>query len=144
MVKLIKGNGRFDFGIVGESYRQNNLGLLAGPKVSGGYDLDCLAVLGFDDDNEFDANAVAVFICLKTGDVKLVGYLSRSMARAYRKAVADTGGQDPEGMLCRAKIIGGWDNDDADDGMYGVTLDLMLPLTFAAEHSIESWSKRLL
>lgn len=142
---LMKGNGRFDYEIVGESYRQQNLASLAGPKVPGGHDLDCLAALVFHDDNPHDSNAVAVFIVHKNQQITIVGYLPRKQARNYRKHVALLPkGPDPQGMLCRAKIVGGWVDGLSDHGMYGVRLDLRLPLTFGTHASWENWSKRLL
>lgn len=144
MVMLMKGNGRFDYGIVGESYRQQNLAALAGPKVAGGHDLDCLAALVFQDDNSHDQHAVAVFICHANQQITMVGYLARQKARNYRKHVAAIGSPDPQGMLCRAKIVGGWIEDDGGEGLYGVRLDLRLPLTFGTMASWENWSKRLL
>ena len=144
MVKLLMGNGRFDFPIVGESYYQENLDLLAGPKEPEGCDLDCLAALVFHDENPHDSQAVAVFIVHADGKITMVGHLARADARTYRQAVADTGGPDPQGMLCRATVVGGWDDGFGDEGHYGVRLDLRLPLKFGTVQAWKNWSERLL
>jgi len=141
---LLKGNGRFDFRVVGESYRQANLRLLAGPEAPDGHDLDCLAALLFQDSNPHDPNAVAVFIVHASQKLTMVGYLARKDARAYRKCVEKVGGQDPQGMLCRARIVGGWNDGYGDTGYYGVRLDLKLPLSFGTAAAWKNWSQRLL
>jgi len=144
VVMLMKGNGRFDFNIVGESHRQNHLSWIAGPKSPSGHDLDCLAALVRHDDNLHDDKAVAVFIVFASGKILIVGYLARKDARRYRSCLKDLGREDPEGMLCRAKIVGGWDDGAGNEGHYGVKLDLMMPLKFGTIKSWDSWKQRLL
>ena len=143
MVKLLKGNGRFDFNIVGESHGQNDIQRIVGKKISGGHDYDCLAALVYDEKNQYDKNAVAVCIVYASGSIVQVGFLSRQDAVKYRKNVSESGGLNPEGMLCRAKIVGGW-SDAGDEGHFGVRLDLLLPLTFGTAASWPTWSQRLL
>ena len=67
-----------------------------------------------EDDNPHDPKAVCVQINKRT-----VGYLSRENARELRA-------QFPQGGLywkVKAKIVGGWDNGEGDEGHYGVKLD---------------------
>ena len=144
MVMLIKGNGRFDFDIVGESHRQHHLRFMAGPEIPGGHDLECLAALILQDDNPYDDKAVAVHIVFASRKTLLVGYLARAEARRFRRCLDDVGQQDPEGMLCRAMIVGGRDNGDGKPGPYGVKLDLMMPLKLGTALSWVNWQKRLL
>ena len=140
---LLKGNGRFDFPVVGESFRQDELAQLAGPKCPMGHDLDCLAALLFDDGNAFDPKAVAVAIVFRDGKVRHVGFLAKADARQYRQSVAAIGAPDPEGMLCRAKIVGGSTDYDS-PSYYGVKLDLRLPFRFGTKLAWRTWSERLL
>jgi hypothetical protein len=144
MVMLLLGNGRFDFEVVGESYCQPSLRNLAGPQRAEGHDLDCLAALIFDDQNRFDPKAVGVAIVRRDRSIVPIGYLARAQARKYRTCVADVGKPDPQGMLCRAKIIGGWRDADGRTGQYGVRLDLKLPLSFGTVAAWTNWSQRLL
>lgn len=144
MAMLMKGNGTFSLNIVGESYRQQSLQSLAGQKIAGGHDIDCLAGILLDERNPHDKNAVAVFIVHASGKITHVGFLARKMAVEYRKSLEQVGGQNPTGMLCRAKIVGGWNDGGGDEGLYGVKLDLELPISFRTPASWENWSKRLL
>ncbi len=52
-----------------------------------------------------------------------VGYLSRAGARHYRKALAKLGVR-PVTASCQARIRGGWDRGEDDQGFYGVYLDI--------------------
>jgi hypothetical protein len=36
-------------------------------------------------------------------------------------------------VMCDAKIVGGWDRGDGDEGHYGVTLSLSKPLRLAKQ-----------
>lgn len=68
--------------VVGESYRQDTLWRLVGGRRPRPVREEIVAVLRPDDDNEYDANAVAVLI-----DDQLVGYLSRGDAARYRPGI---------------------------------------------------------
>jgi hypothetical protein len=145
MVMLMMGNGRFDFDIVGESHNQDGFRAVVGPKIPGGHDFDCIAALIQQIDNPYDSKAVAVCLAFDNGKVGHAGYLSRKNARAYCKAVDECGWpQDPQGMLCRAKIVGGWKEADGDEGYYGVKLDLVFPLKFGTMQAWDSWKIRLI
>ena len=120
---VLEGDGSFSFDIVGESHCQAALDHIAGPKHEGGVEHECVAVLLPDDRNQYDENAVAVFI-----DGEKVGHLARRDAKAYRQFLANIG-RPTAGAGCRAMIVGGWDDGDGDEGSYGVKLDVLLPFS---------------
>ncbi len=134
---LFKGNGKFDFDIVGEKQYQDCLDLIAGPKEPDGVNHEGVAILSYENDNKFDANAVAVFMLSKNNQPYPVGYLPKAEAAKFRSAFLQTGlGDDIK--LCRALVVGGWSNREdkewlgsdfvLDEGAYGVRLDLVFPL----------------
>ncbi len=142
MPMLIEGTGDYEFDIVGESHYQDALEDLAGPKVEGGVDVRMVAVLVKDDNNQFDKNAVAVFLMPKfPGNGVHVGYLRRSDAKKYRADLIELPECTDGLILCPAQIVGGWDNSDLNKlglydrehdgpltGQYGVKLDILVPL----------------
>lgn len=89
----ITGTRQFDMEIVGESHYQRALRQIAGPGDVRQY---CDAELIPEDDNQHDDKAVAVFI-----EGELVGYLSRSNARAFRRRYRGVIGH------CEAVVVGG-------------------------------------
>lgn len=121
----IVGDGRFDYEIVGESYYQAALDEICGGKCVEGHQIELPAALVPDPTNEHDPNAVKVVI-----RGKHVGFLARSEAAAYRKALS-TAGRGAATAQTSAKIVGGWD-DGEDEGHYGVKLDIPQPISFAA------------
>lgn len=140
MVTMFKGNGGFEFDIVGESHYQGELEHIAGPKNETGHLHRCIAAITLDDDNRYDKKAVKVFII--HGKLALaVGHFSRGDARLFRKQLALTNVDPEKLMLCMAEIVGGWDVrhllDEYDDdyarrkstGHFGVKLDLIWPLS---------------
>lgn len=132
-MQIFKGNGRFDFNIVGEKAYQDALAELAGPKTPEGCDLDCMGCFYFDDGNKYDGNAVAIMIPKVNGQAKHVGYLSRKHAEKFRREVAVFGFDKSTLMMARAKIVGGWKISYFDQGHYGVKLDLLWPLRLRKE-----------
>src|SRR3954451_16316901 len=69
---------------VGESHYQDALIELCGSKRWEKVAFDCVAVLVPEPSNRYDASAISVQI-----EGRLIGYLSRSDARAYRRVVDD-------------------------------------------------------
>ena len=116
----IEGPGMFEFDVVGESHYQTALDDICGGPSEDGHSLLVDAYLVHEDDNEYDPKAVVVMIGSQT-----VGYLSRKLAREFRKVVAETG-HPGVAATCKAKIVGGWDRGGGDQGSYGVKLDLPL------------------
>lgn len=116
----IEGPGKFALDVVGESNYQTALDDICGGLSEDGHSLLVDAYLVHEDDNQYDPKAVVVLI-----DSQTVGYLSREQAREFRKVVAETG-RPGVAATCKAKIVGGWDRGDGDQGSYGVKLDLPL------------------
>ena len=76
------------------------------------------AQLVLENDNPHDSMAVRVDIQGQT-----VGYLSREHARQYRRQL-ERAGYPSTDAYCNARIRGGWDRGEGDQGQYGVFLDL--------------------
>jgi hypothetical protein len=109
----LHGNGRFEVGAVGESHYQDALLSIVGAR-HGYVVIETHAELSCEDDNAFDRNAVRVMI-----EGKLVAYLSREVALAYRRIIHNAGFGEAIGR-CQAKIYGG----SAAKPSYGVWLDI--------------------
>lgn len=103
--------------VVGESHYQPALEAIAGPKTPARKAFACQAQLIREPSNPYDANAVRVDI-----DGRTVGYLSRTLAEDVADCVEDRG-ERGAAIMCPAMIVGGW-RDGADEGAYGVRLDL--------------------
>jgi hypothetical protein len=93
--------------VVGESYHQEALGAIAGPKDLEGKRTLTGVVLRCEPTNEYDANAVRVEVM-----GNLVAHVSRSTAATLSPAMLNTCG----GVLeARGLIVGGW-RDEGRDG----------------------------
>jgi hypothetical protein len=111
-------DGGEDLEVVGESFYQSNLWHLAGARQGEQrVRKDICAVLVAEDDNPYDANAVAVWI-----DGLKVGHLSRENALRYRAGLLAQ--QEARGMpiALAGVIVGGGIRDDG-PGMLGVFLN---------------------
>lgn len=117
----LSGTGDFDLEVKGESHYQAALEAICGPRKEAGEERTVDAQLILDDRNPHDSQAVRVEI-----DGRLVGYLGRDAARAYRKALRDSG--HPRAVAtCKAQIRGGWRRTSGRGerlGSYGVWLDV--------------------
>jgi hypothetical protein len=118
-------DGEYEFEVVGESYRQDELASLCGPRKEGGEHITCVAMLDPQRDNPHDRNAVAVYI-----GGKHVAFLARECARDYRDQMTALGHRG-ERATCYALICGGWDGHKTasgwrEQGSYGVKLDITL------------------
>lgn len=115
----IDGPGFFECEIVGEASYQRAISAICGGKCEAGHQLSRKqAVLVLEDDNPHDELAVRVDI-----DGRTVGYLSRRLARSYRKRLRAQG-LPLANYTCPALIVGGWDRGGGDVGHFGVKLDL--------------------
>jgi hypothetical protein len=114
---LVDGPGEFAIDIVGESYYQENLEAICGPRKRDGENLTVDAHLILEDDNPYSKDAVRVEI-----EGLLVGRLPQSQEKAYRQHLARKRHRN-DTVVCRAVIQGGWKRGD-DLGHYGVKLDL--------------------
>ena len=121
---LARGRG-FTFEVVGESHRQDVLDSICGGKCDEGHDLKVTAQLLLIEDNPYDPNAVGVFV-----DCQLVGYVPRNVALHMRCEILRLN-PDERPVTCDARIVGGWDRGDGDEGSYGIRLSLSNPLRLA-------------
>jgi hypothetical protein len=112
---------KFNCEIVGEASYQQTLDALCGGKCEDGHDFTATAQLCFQDDNPYDANAVVVLI-----NRKIVGYIPRSLAPLFRSEILRINPKELP-VTCDAKIVGGWDRGDGDEGYYGVKLSIAEP-----------------
>jgi len=117
---LAAGRG-FTVDVVGESQWQAHIARVVGGKRDEGYKDEYVAQLAFDN-NPHDANAVVVLI-----DAHPVGWIARGDAANVRNEINAI---NPEGLpvTCKAKIVGGWDRGDGDEGHFGVKLSLSRPI----------------
>lgn len=121
------GTSTFLIDIVGESRYQSALESICGKRSDVSQEKLVEAVLVCEDDNPYDDKAVRVDIQGKT-----VGYLSREIAREYRRRLNESGHKN-DTTVCFAKIVGGWDRGSGDKGNFGVKLDLPADLSNISE-----------
>ena len=109
--------GHDDLDVVGESYYQENLWRLVGPHwPDERVRQPVYAVLIAEDDNPYDANAVAVWVQgLK------VGHLSRANARRYRPGLLSLQRRYGQPVALSGVIVGGGIREDG-PGRLGVFL----------------------
>ena len=115
---FLKGNGNFEFPIVGESHYQHNLEAICGPRKEHGEALEIEACLILEDHNQYDSNAIRVDIAGRT-----VGHIKKEWAPQLRAQLKVIDRPKPYKITCNAKIVGGWSNKKS-QGFYGVQLDL--------------------
>lgn len=118
--------------VVGESHYQGVLESVAGGKTSDGARYpEHMAILLPEPDNEYDANAVRVFLAkdgVGGGAGGVVGYLSRDDAVSYRPVI-DRVAEMGAITACHARLKGGWDRNIS----FGVTLLVGAPWSLMAE-----------
>jgi hypothetical protein len=112
---LLGSQGRID--VRGESYYQVALNQVCGGKSPEGHSRKVLAILKHDPTNINDSNAVEIHV-----DGLMVGFMGRQAAAQYRP-IADLLTQKGKIGAARAYIAGGWQKG-ADEGLYGITLEL--------------------
>jgi len=117
-VGVLRGTGRYEFDIVGESKYQDSLERICGGRTDESAEEYVQAVLVLEDSNAYDNQAVRVDIRGLT-----VGYLARKDARSYRAQLAKMGHASLV-CTCNAVIVGGWRRSQKDQGHFGVKLDL--------------------
>lgn len=112
--------GEFSQEVVGESFYQEALDLIAGGRDEHGADLIVDVRLVPDPHNPYDANAVRVEV-----RGHLVGHLDRETARRFQKECLALFGSVCE-CACAGKIRGGWYHDERDQGSFGIYLDVRI------------------
>ena len=131
---IVVGDGKFSVHAVGTSAYQGPIESLVGGKtpmeygVEPGHERALFAALLLPDPIDlYDKNAVHVIIREIT-----VGHLEQDTAKDFVAALAQSG---LDRAACRAAICGGWHRrpqDKPDDGLFGVRLDVVMPLHFRA------------
>ena len=114
--RLLNDGGSVD--VVSAGNCQAALNRIAVGRTEDGHDLQTLAFLVPEPDNEFDSNAIHVQI-----DKMKVGYLSPLDAEDYQPVVGELMSDGNIGAVI-ATIQGGWRRGKDDEGHYGVVLDL--------------------
>jgi len=107
--------------IVGEASYQKELEVIAGAKTERGVEFTCKAILKCEADNQFDKNAVQVFI-----SDSLVGYLAKGDAKLWRQMLRKQNAAKKD-VRVNAMIVGGWKANakkGQSDGHFGVKLDI--------------------
>jgi len=108
--------------VAGESaHQQALLELTGGHRRYGGVRMETVARLVPEPGNSADPAAIAVTIGAET-----VGYLSRSDAARYGAMIADAIELSGEAS-CLAMIVGGWEREHGNVGLFGVRLRLSAP-----------------
>jgi hypothetical protein len=110
-------SGKEDLEVVGESYHQPTLWAIVGGETDDRVRHDCHAVLSADQDNEYDANAVSVWVMGSK-----VGHLSRSDAAALRSGLQKLHHESGKPVALAGVIAGGGIRRDG-RGMLGVFLN---------------------
>ena len=105
--------------VVGDSaYQSVLLELTGGRRHYGGVRMETVAHLVLEPGNSADPAAIAVTIGGRT-----VGYLSRPDSARHRQAIATAIDRTGEAS-CIAFIVGGWEREHGDVGLFGVRLHL--------------------
>jgi hypothetical protein len=114
--------GSTEIRVVGASaYQDALLDLTGGRRHYGGVHMERVALLVPETGNLADPDAIAVKIGGRT-----VGYLSRLDSARLRPAIAlaiDHSGE----ASCIATVVGGWEREHGDVGLFGVRLHLNVP-----------------
>lgn len=114
----IEGPGRFAVEVVGVSRRQDALANVVARHGRSGRTLTIDASLVPEASNPHDANAVRIEL-----EGALIGYLSRDNARRYRADLAAAGTPGAT-IVCKARIVGGFETANGEPAHFGVRLDL--------------------
>jgi len=129
----LEGPGTYSIEVVGESHYQEALENICDGRTEDSAEKYCQAALVLEDWNTHDDKAVRVDIERQT-----VGYLTREVAREYRKRLREAGHPDLVGV-CGAVIRGGWDRGGEDRGHFGFGLiyQLLERPRHATRHFVE-------
>ncbi len=121
-VTPLAGDETYSQEIVGESHYQDALEKIVGGRTEDSAEHYCEAMMVPEKRNQYDPNAVAVFI-----RGKKVGHLSKRDAANFREELTEIGCKGRR-TRCGAVVVGGWLRDDGDWGHFGVKLDLARPI----------------
>ena len=118
-----QGDGEYGYEIVGTSHYQEALRTICGGLNKNGHNLKRTAYLVHDANNKYDKRAIAVLV-----EGRLIGHLSKRDAPDYYDYLAKHE-LFKANIRSPAQIVGGWDRGPEHTGLFGVRLDLTLPLT---------------
>ena len=120
--------GTTEVRVAGESHHQDALlELTGGRRHYGGVRMEQVARLLPEPNNSADPEAIVVTIGGRT-----VGYLSHTDATRYRDVIA-AAIQRSGRASCRALIVGGWEREHGNVGLFGVRLRLGAPIEITAQ-----------
>lgn len=111
--------GDFEFEVVGESYYQKYLKVIAGNHGKQSAETAVVATLLPVDDNKFDKNAVQILVA-----DNLVGYLTREDAPKFRRRLSASKLGSTAVTTCDALVVGGFMKKNGDTANYGIQLDI--------------------
>jgi hypothetical protein len=111
--------GDFEFEVVGESYYQKNLKVIAGSHGKQSAETAVVATLVPLDDNKFDKNAVQIVVA-----DSLVGYLTREDAPRFRRRLSACKLGSTTVTTCDALVVGGFIKKNGERANYGIQLDI--------------------
>ena len=118
------GKGGYPRNVVGESNYQAALSKICGGHNRAGHELETVARVTPEPENEYDPNAVMVTI-----EDRKIGYLSRDDAPRYLEALSEAGHPGRTAIVA-AKVVGGWRTNQHDSGHFGVKLAMPWPVRF--------------
>lgn len=119
---IARGRG-YTFDIVGEGARQAALNRICGGKCENGHNLRVTAQLV-----PVPGEPIAIAVHIQRAAVGFIPAEASADLRAEIVRVGAVGGA----VYCHAKIVGGWDHGDGDEGHYGVRLSISSPLRLEA------------
>lgn len=116
-----RGDGTWQIEVVGESFYQDAIARLAGPKLPDGVSFWGMASLVPDPKSTFDKNAVKVML-----NGIHVGHLPRTGAPVMKDILREMGLKQMDGI--KAHVTGGWQNPakgkEDPEGSYSVRLHI--------------------
>ncbi len=123
-------DGTVGLQVAGTASYQATLLAVAGVKQDQGVSIDGMVILVPQPTNPYDPNAVAVVV----DDGGLIGYLPRDVAGRCARWMAQTGP-----CIVRARIVGGWDDTEGDEGHFGVRVWLPAESGAAEDEGELNW-----
>lgn len=120
------------FPIRGTSHYQQALKKIAGRRLPKGVYKPAVAYIKYENDNPYDNQAVAVYLCGSKMLTK-VGYFSRGTARKYREGL-QRAGKEGANVRCLAVVVGGSTGEVyGEPGLFGVRLGITGALEYIGD-----------
>ena len=115
---LVILDGDDDLDVVGESYQQNNLWELAGPRSSEKTRVEVIGYLIPEPENKYDPNAIGVWI-----QNKKVGFIAKELAREIVDDLLELMSKHNGSLIGLRGVIAGGGHYDDGPGQLGVFLE---------------------